>query len=81
MCGAFHVVCPRPDPFAAARPMTQHALRLLHALQPSRKTVVLAVELSGLAAIAYGASLISHTAAWVAGGLGLILEAYALERR
>lgn len=61
--------------------MTGYVLALLRALKPSRRLVVLLVELAGLAAIAYGASLWSLGAAWVVGGVGLILEAYALERR
>lgn len=61
--------------------MTERILAILRALQPSRKLVVAGIELAGLAAIAYGASLWSDAAAFVAGGVGLILEAYVLERR
>ena len=61
--------------------MTRHALALLAKLRPSRRIVVLAVELGGLAAISYGASVLSYAAAWMVGGVGLILEAYAIERR
>lgn len=63
------------------RGITGRATQGIKQLRPSRKLVVLAVELAGIAAIAYGASLISVAAAWIVGGFGLILEAYALERR
>lgn len=58
------------------------ALKALAArLRPSRSTAVLAVELAGLAAVVYGIHLWSLPAAYVVGGVGLVLEAYALERR
>lgn len=50
-------------------------------LRPSRKLVVLAVELAGLAAVVYGIHYWTLAGAYVAGGVGLVLEAYALERR
>jgi hypothetical protein len=46
-----------------------------------QRFVVAAVELAGFALIAYGASLVSVAAAWIVGGIGLILEANALEHR
>lgn len=50
-------------------------------LRPSRSLVVLAVELSGLAAVVYGIHGYSAPASYIAGGVGLVLEAYVLERR
>lgn len=61
--------------------MTGRVLALLRALKPGRGIVVVGVELAGLAAVAYGAYLWSPGAAWIVGGVGLILEAFALERR
>jgi len=58
------------------------ALRTIVArLRPSRSLTVLAVELAGLAAVVYGIHMWSAPASFVAGGVGLVLEAYALERR
>lgn len=65
--------------------MTSQVVAALKALagrlRPSRSLTVLAVELAGLAAVVAGVHMWSPPAAFVAGGVGLVLEAYALERR
>lgn len=50
-------------------------------LRPSRSGAVLFVELAGLAAIVYGIYTWNAGAAFIAAGVGLVLEAYVLERR
>ena len=56
-------------------------VRILPALKPSRAWLVAGLELAGIGGVCYGISGWSIPAAWVAGGVGLVLEAYAVEKR
>jgi len=63
------------------RQLAAAAKAALRRLKPTKPIVVAAVELAGLAAAVYGVHHWTAGGAYVVAGVGLIVEAYALERR
>lgn len=60
--------------------MIQRAAATIRALL-QRPRAVAVLELAGLGLVCYGVSGWSVPGAWIAGGVGLVLEAYAVENR